>query len=299
MESIAYHLRQDGKYFPITMHIYCSGDGTLMGEAEAAEFVIATKSKGIELAKQVLDVWFGLMIHKRYPTFPDNLDINRLIIPAVSTSQSLMEYALSDSEILAIHRECDNYTTMGEFKEYLNELDINTLQTDMMTLLNQEFCRVRYGGIYDSHGEPELWFRISSVGVSWTNNIYNFVSTFKNRAPVEYITICRDRTSPDDNATGFVEIDDQVKVYKADDGVLYLHMPIDEYLSEVHSTRDIFTATDTTMRFPNKYYNYIWKRLCHGDMLHSILDDLFEQGVVLDAAEVWDTMTQMELMHCQ
>lgn len=299
MKSIAYHLRQDGKYFPITMHIYCSGDGTLMGEAEAAEFVIVTKSKGIELAKQVLDTWFGLMVHKRYPTFPDNLDITRLIIPAISISQSLMEYALSDAEILAIHQECDNYTTMGEFKEYLNALDLNTLQTDMMTLLNQEFCRVRYGGIYDSHGDPELWFRISSVGVSWTNNIYNFVSTFKNTAPVEYITICRDRTSPDDNATGFVNIDDRVMVYKADDGVLYLHMPIDEYLSEVHSTRDVFTSTIPNARFEDAWYSYIWERLCLGDMLHNILAELFEQGVVLDAAEVWDTMTHLELKNCQ
>ena len=231
MESIAYHLRQDGMYFPVTAHIYCSGDGTLMGEAEAAEFIIDSNSSGEHLAKQVLDAWMGIMVSKLCPMAPDNLEVSTFIVPAISNSQNLMEYRLTDEEMLAIHEKCNNYHTMGELRAYLCNVDIDALQTNIMTLLDQDFCRVRYGGIYDSHGEPELWIRISSVGVSWNDTIRSFVNKYKQTQKVERITICRDRQAPEDPKGNYVCTYEGLKVYKADDGMLYLHMPIGEYLS--------------------------------------------------------------------
>lgn len=299
MESIAYHLRQDGNIFPVITHIYCSEDGTLSGEAEAAEFIIATNSKGVELAKQVLDTWIGLKILAKYPNVPDNMRVDKFIIPAIQSSQSLMEYSISDTDILTIHKECGNFANMSELKNYLADVDIQILQADMMTLLNQQFCRVRYGGIYDSHGDPELWFRISSVGVSWTNIIYEFVTMFKNREPVECITICKDRDVPGGSAI-FETIDEDVKVYKASDGELYLHMPIEEYLSEVHDTKDIFTSTNSEACIPHdRIYEYIWKCLSSGEMLHDILDKLYEEGIHLDILNVWNDLTQFELQKCE
>lgn len=294
MESIAYHLRQDGKYFPVTTHIYCSEDGSLSGEAEAAEFIIATRSKGVELAKQILDTWIGLKILAKYPSIPEDISVDKLILPAIQNAQSLMEYPLDNDTIASIHTECNNYTNIGELKDYLDIINIDILQVDMMTLLNQQFCRVRYGGIYDSHGDPELWFRISSVGVSWTNVIYEFVTTFKNKEPVECITICKDRDIPGGSAI-FETIDEEVKVYKASDGELYLHMPIEEYLSEVHDTKNIFTSTSDADRPRGKIYQYIWEHLNNGEMLYNILDKLYFRGIHLDAKEIWDNLTQVEL----
>lgn len=294
MDSIAYHLRQDGEYFPITAHIYCSGDGTLMGEAEAAEFLLVTKSAGEAIAEVVIDTWIGLQILKLAPMAPDHLDVDRFIIPAISQSQSLMEYKLSDSDMIAIHHKCRNYSTIGELKDYLSEVDIDYMQTYIMTILNQQFCRVRYGGIYDSHGDPELWFRISSAGVSWTNTIYMFVSEFKHIQKVDYITVCRDRTSSDESSDGYVS-EDNVKIYKAADGTLYLHMPIEEYLSEEHDARDIFTVTDTErVCFSGKWQQYIWERLRCGDMLYEIFEDLGAKGILLDIDETWDALTKLE-----
>lgn len=294
MDSIAYHLRQDGEYFPITAHIYCSGDGTLMGEAEAAEFLLATNSAGENIANLVIDTWIGLQILKFAPMTPDHLWVDKFIGPAIRQSQSLMEYKLSDSEMIAIHHNCRNYNTIGELKDYLSEVDIDYIQTDIMTVLNQQFCRVRYGGIYDSHGDPELWFRISSVGVSWTDTIYKFVSEFKHIQKVEYITVCRDRTSSDEISDDYIN-EDNVRIYRAADGALYLHMPIDEYLSEVHDTRDIFTSTDTRkICFGGKWQQYIWERLCCGDMLYDIFEDLGAKGVLLNIDETWDALTKLE-----
>lgn len=299
MKSIAYHLRQDGKYFPITAHIYCSGDGTLSGESEAAEFILVTKSKGSELAKQVLDTWIGLKVISRYSVVPDNIPVDRFILPAIHSTQELMEYHLTDTEVLAVHNECNNYTTMGELRDYLELVDITTLQNDIMTLLNQQFCRVRYGGIYNSHGEPEVWIRISSVGVSWTDVIYKFVTAFKNVQKVDYITICRDRTSPDETPGYIVDGADNIKIYRANDGELYLHMPINEYLSEVHDTGDIFTTTLGICRPHGRIYQYIWERLCNGEMLHDIIDNLYSKGIDLDISAVWDILTKIELQQCE
>lgn len=238
MESIAFHLRQDGKIVPVTAHIYCSGDGTLMGEAEAAELILATRCSDDAVAKQVLDAWMGLRINKRYALAPDTLQLDDyLIIQSICSAQELMEHRLENKWMLAIHNECNNYSNMGELRKYLKTLDINALQSEITDLFDQEFCRVRYGGIYDSHGEPELWFRISSIGVSWADTIHEFVikaAKFTTMQKLEYITICRDRAAREDMDGDFLTTDDNLKVYKAADGTPYLHMPIDEYLSKVH-----------------------------------------------------------------
>ena len=238
MQGVAFHLRQDGKIVPVTAHIYCSGDGTLMGEAEAAELILATRSEGEHLAKQVLDTWMGLRINKRYSLAPDTLPFDDyLIFQSIRSAQDLMEHRLEDNWMLAIHNECNNYSNMGELRKYLKAVDINALQAGITTLFDQEFCRVRYGGIYDSHGEPELWIRISSIGVSWADTIHEFVikaKKFSTMQNLDYITICRDRAAREDMDGDYLTTADNLKVYKADDGTPYLHMPIDEYLSKVH-----------------------------------------------------------------
>ena len=41
----AWHLRQDGKFFPVQVHLYAMGDGDLSSEAEVASFLLKTDSE--------------------------------------------------------------------------------------------------------------------------------------------------------------------------------------------------------------------------------------------------------------
>ena len=60
MSTTAWHLRNDGNFFPIIVHIYPMQDETLASEAEVASFIISTNSKDQEYAKFVLDAFMAL-----------------------------------------------------------------------------------------------------------------------------------------------------------------------------------------------------------------------------------------------
>ena len=84
---------------------------------------------------------------------------------------------------------------------------------------NQEFMRVRYGGVYKTvSGVREIYFRISSFGFNWYNIIWEYVYTNKNQ--IDYVTIARDIAS-----TGSGEY------YNGKNGE-YNNMPIEDFLSE-------------------------------------------------------------------
>ena len=51
----AWHLRQDGKFFPVQVHLYAMGDGDLSSEAEVAAFLLKTNSEDKRLARRVID----------------------------------------------------------------------------------------------------------------------------------------------------------------------------------------------------------------------------------------------------
>lgn len=283
MKSIAYHLRQDGKYFRVVIHLYAMGDEDLSSEAEVASFIIKTASDDIELAKQVIDSWLAIRILSvpRYWEYT----MESVISYVLSHLPYKFMYSLPEGEYINIHNELNNYD-IDNVADFVDELDIPQLHSAIEHSFNQQFCRVRYGGQYNTrfNTRPELWFRISSIGYNWANTIYEFVTNFKNAHDVEEISICRDAESDDTESETF---------YKAKDGALYLHMPIDEYLTEEHEHSVVFASVNSGV------YRNIRSRLNMGNTLHTILSDLSYEGIDIDENRIWDQFVRDERNNCQ
>lgn len=282
MKSIAYHLRQDGKYFRVVVHLYAMGDDDLSSEAEVSAFIINTDSQDIKLAKEIIDAWLAMRI-ALIPNYQD-YSMDYLIKYALSHLPYKFMVPLPLESYELIHNELGNYT-VDTLQEYIDSLDIPTLQSEIKYSFNQQFCRVRYGGQYNSRaGLPELWFRISSVGYNWANTIYEFVTNFKHTHEVLEVTICRDAES--DNT------EDEV-FYKAKDGVLYFHMPLEEYLLEEHEHSVVFASVNSGV------YHYIKNSLNCGQTLSDVLADLRYVGIDFNTNLVWDRLVSQERRKCQ
>jgi len=91
------------------------------------------------------------------------------------------------------------YSNNTEVKKLLTELIANKIaEKDLDSILdklsfetNQEFCRVRTSGKFLSTTTGrEIYFRISSIGINWFDNIWQILND--NKALVDYVSICTD-----------------------------------------------------------------------------------------------------------
>jgi len=281
MKSVAYHLRQDGQYFKVVVHLYAMGNDDLSSEAEVASFIISTNSQDVELAKQVIDAWLAKQITEIPLYFNYNMDY--LIDYVFAHLPYKFMVSLPINTYKEIHNELGNYT-LDTVEDYVDTLDISKLQLDIKHSFNQQFCRVRYGGQYNSRASlPELWFRISSVGYNWADTIYEFVTNFKNKYDVLDVSICRDAESDDTEEEVF---------YKAKDGALYFHMPLEEYLTEEHEHSVVFANTNSGV------YHYVKSRLNGGHMLTDIVADLNYNGIDINTNSLWNRLVNQERSQC-
>lgn len=237
MSTTAWHLRNDGNFFPIIVHIYPMQDETLASEAEVASFIISTNSKDQEYAKFVLDAFMALQIENSVNYDANQEDIENAIYDALCHLPFKFAYPLSKQEMIKIHRSQNNFYDIDTLYDFIDEIrnDLSNIWTNIKDSFNQQFCRVRYGGQFNSvKGNNGIWFRIASVHYNWDNIIYQFTANMLNKFDIEYITICRDPESDDSN---------DEYIYRAKDGTAYYNMPIDEFFSEEHERNPVFSAT--------------------------------------------------------
>lgn len=243
MNTSAWMLRQDGAAFPCNVHMYAMGDNDMSSEAEVASFLISTQSKDIELSELILDIWMAMLIEYKVSYDATSDDILDCIKACIQTLPYRLQYSLKIEDYLKIHSKQNNYSSVDELYSFLDDVrnSLTSLQDRIRDSLNQQFCRVRYGGQYDTQSNnSEIWFRVSSVGFNWSNTIYLFVSDIRRKYNITSITICRDWES--DNG-GLSPDHDSDKFYTAKDGSVYYHMPISEFLSAEHESNPVF-ATD-------------------------------------------------------
>lgn len=243
MRTKAWHLRQDGKAFPVEFHLYGMNDTDLSSEAEIASFLIATDSNDLELAKYVLDAWIALILEEELYNPDMSIDdgIKKYVHEYVE--EIGFAYPLSVNDMISIHHELNNYHDLDTLYDFCEEVrdKRKELQKNITQSINQQFCRVRFGGRYDSDsGNNEIWFRISSVNFNWLNVIYEFVSDNKRKLGIEAISICRDAES-DQAYTGQRNED---VFYRAKDGSSYHNMYVEEFLSEEHGKNPVFSSTN-------------------------------------------------------
>lgn len=286
----AWHLRQDGKYFPVPVHMYVTNDDDFSSEAEAASFLIYTNSKDIQLAEYVLDIWMALLIENFISYDATSEDIDSAILSNLASLSYKFNYPLSDSQYLAIHHKLNNYYDVDSLYDFIDDISVNKIKisNEIRTSLNQQFCRVRYGGQYDSHaGNRSIWFRISSVSYNWANTIYLFVSCMRRSLNLQSIYICRDYESDNWEAPGQPEY-----FYKAKNGKLYFDMPIEEYLAEEHEHSPVFSS-----ELNSGVWRTLKNRLASGHSYYSVIAALKVSGVEFNSAP-WRRLVHQEQLKC-
>ena len=242
MATRAWHLRQDGKAFPVKFHLYGMNDEDLSSEAEIASFLIATDSHDQDMAKHVLDAWIALILEEE---LNEDISIDEGIKRYVQDyiDEIGFAYPLSVNDMISIHHEMNNYYNLDSLYDFCEEVrgNLKHIQRAVTQSINQQFCRVRFGGRYDSDaGNNEIWFRISSVNFNWLNIIYEFVAESRRKSGIDTVSICRDAES-DEQYTGQRNED---VFYTAKDGSKYHGMYVEEFLAEDHGSNPIFSSTN-------------------------------------------------------
>lgn len=241
----AWHLKQDGEAFPVTVHLYPMQDEDLSSEAEVAAFMIHAKANDESLCKYIIDAWAALNIEDTVKYDADSAEIDDAIRNFVTNLPYKFAYPMSIETIIDIHHEQDNFNDVDSLYEFADKVraNMNMIWEDISHSFNQQFCRVRFGGKYNtSAGNSGIWFRIASVNYNWADTIYTFTTSMRRKLSIKTITICRDPES--DNGYGYNGED---YFYTAKDGEVYYQMPIEEYLAEEHDHSPVFSSTSNNI----------------------------------------------------
>ncbi len=202
-KSIAWMLRRDGKAIQVPVHAY--------GDEEDPEYILMNaewlyNNTRDEKTKQDIVNLIAL-----YAVNNDCVDVS-----------TFEEYLEEDGDYLEINLRFIEFISdkLEETMEYYidnapnGNIDENTLNKIVMDDLNQEFCRVRAGGVYDSDGSlGDLYFRTSSSGFNWFDVIWEFVYKLYKQNKVSTVTIVRDKEST------------------SEDKVYYNRMPVEEFIT--------------------------------------------------------------------
>ena len=188
MNTYAYMIRRDGKVFNVDFHPY----GT----------------EGIEYVLDYLPWLFECTANES-----TRRDIAALV-------RAMMEHTGS-----SVNDLFDGFDVPSQFLTYVSTYKEKTDKTNKELMdaveydLNQEFCRTRLGGRYNSDdvAAGEIVFRISSTNFNWFNVIWDFV--YKNKRLIKLVTIVKDYES-----TG-------VDTPYRDGREIFFRMPVEDFIT--------------------------------------------------------------------
>lgn len=207
-KETAWMLRwEDCAALPVFMHPYIYDDD-MEASFPGLEWLLENSLRAFrfrDLALNAIRTWAAL----EYNCAGENLaeDLNR-IFSAYRPEEPRLSEAFIRANAMA-------------FSQADDDADIFQNLALLKELLNDEFLRVRFGGLVDTRVDSaELVFRPSSSSKDWTKKIVSFLEDF-GRA--ESVTIVRD-TDPFSNAS--------MRFYQSDSGNFYNQMPVDVFLRE-------------------------------------------------------------------
>lgn len=197
--SIAWMLRRDGKAIQVPVHAY--------GDEEDPEYILMNAEwlyNNTENSSTKTDIILLLAI---YAVNNDCVDVSTFAQYVIKNDYLQISVKFLES----IYNELERAIDSAISSDYHNEEYYNKKVVDD---LNQEFCRVRAGGVYDSDGNlGDLYFRTSSSGFNWFDVIWEFVYKLYKQNKVSTVTIVRDKESTNED-----------KVY-------YNRMPVEEFIT--------------------------------------------------------------------
>ena len=171
--STAWMVRRDGKAIPCIQHIYADLselDETLY----AAEWLYQNT-----IDKETKSLCISLI--KSYGCTLERQNVIRGILKDIEKKP----YVFLTAEFINSVRKVIDNTECG---------DISELSKRVESALNEEFLRVRYGGLYNTcANSKDIYFRVSSHGFDWFRIICRFVN--KRQKLIDTVTIVYDEES--------------------------------------------------------------------------------------------------------
>lgn len=292
----AWHLRQDGVAYPVKVHMYPEEDENLDSEAEIASFLLYSESCDIyeeKFLENVIFSWLTFLISDDISYDCDEYGILSAVRMKLRSLPYSFNYPLTEDEYVDIFTKYSTFQNVNDIYDYCDSTSVHLegIWSKVSDIFNQKFCRVRFGGQYDTHrGNNTLWFRIGSVNYNWDNTIYMFVSEMKNKLHVTHISICRDAETDFNQFTS----NTSDLFYIAKDGSMYYDMPIDEFLSEEHEYNPVFAAESIGLGVKH----YVKSHLAQGKSFYSIYCSLKEQGNIHGCFSMWTRMREHERSKC-
>ena len=206
----AYMIRNDGKEFPITIHVYGNRDVRDVEETLFASEWLYSHTNSQEtkdLVIEFLSAWVFEAVPFKNGVFED-------------VKKYLQDYwsgvkVISLQFLKSVSKKIDDFMANSDVG------DLEELNEKVNDALNNEFLRARNGGMYDTVGDNvgEMYFRVSSTnGFNWFDIIWNFV--YKHSNSIKAVTICKDT-----EALGLSE-----DYYYSHNGKVFNDMPVDDFL---------------------------------------------------------------------
>lgn len=197
--SIAWMLRRDGKAIQVPVHAY--------GDEEDPEYILMNAEWLYNNTKNSSTKTDIILLLAIYAVNNDCVDVSTFVQYVIKNDYLQISVKFLES----IYNELERAIDSAISSDYHNEEYYNKKIVDD---LNQEFCRVRAGGVYDSDGNlGDLYFRTSSSGFNWFDVIWEFVYKLYKQNKVSTVTIVRDKESTNED-----------KVY-------YNRMPVEEFIT--------------------------------------------------------------------
>ena len=203
-------IRNDGKDFPVTVHIYGNYDvGDVEETVAASEWLYGhTNNQSTrDLIIEFLSSWVYDVVPYEKGTYED-------------VKNYLQDYwsgvrVMSIQFLKSVSKKIDDFIDGNEVGE------LEDLNKKVNDALNNEFLRARNGGMYDSVSDNmgEMYFRVSSTnGFNWFDIIWNFV--YNHTSMINVVTICKDV-----EALGLSK-----DYYYSHNGKVFDDMPVDEFI---------------------------------------------------------------------
>ena len=197
--SVAWMLRKDGKAIQVPVHAY--------GDEEDSEYILMNaewlynNTSNSETKSDIINLLAVYAVNN------DCIDVSTFANYIIENNYLQIKVKFLEKISNNLEKAID-FTISGKNydEEYFNKKVINDL--------NQEFCRVRAGGAYDSDGSlGDLYFRTSSSNFNWFDIIWEFVYNLYKQNKVKTVTIVRDKESTNED-----------KVY-------YNRIPVEEFIT--------------------------------------------------------------------
>ena len=180
--SVAWMLRRDGKVFKVPVHAY--------GDKEDSEYILMNAEwlyKSTKERKTKQDI---LNLLAAYAINNDCVDVSTFAEYLIDKSYLNLKIRFIQSISYELEKTMEHIMTNIQN----GNIDEDILNHIVIDDLNQEFCRVRAGGKYDSDSSlGDIYFRTSSTGFNWFDIIWQFV--YDRRNEISTVTIVRDKES--------------------------------------------------------------------------------------------------------